>query len=338
MNLGVGGYVAQIAGPFLVLLLIGGTMIALRRRGRAGDGGVPDGPEDEPYRVYTRAYDLELNAGEAVDALPDASLDRPRGYQQCDRNIWDRWAARTEILVADQDDLAAQRLPALRTAAAGLDPNDIAVALLIDQSGSMKGEPIAHAAATADILARLIAGLGAHSEILGFSTAGWQGGRAYEAWKFGGRPKRPGRLCALMHVVYKSAAEPALADDARRAIVHPDLLRENVDGEALLWAAGRLTALPARHKLLLVLSDGAPVDDATLMHNGLSFLHRHLIQAVRDVDAGGTIVGALGINHPVEIYYPLSDTVTALDAMPAAAAALLERMLVAAAERAAAPA
>lgn len=297
------------------------------RRGLTRRKPVADGPEDELYRIYSTEYDIELSGGELVAALPAASLDRSRGHLECNPAVWKAWIGHTTALLDENDDLLEELLPGLRTAMARLDPADVAVVLLIDQSGSMKGEPVARAAALADLFARLCAALGVRNEVLGFSTAGWWGGHVYQAWKRAGRPERPGRLCALMHVIYKSAEEPRLSETARSAIVHPDVLRENVDGEAVLWAADRLAALPVRHRLLLVLSDGAPVDDATLQNNGPSILHWHIQKVVREVQASGLIVGGLGINHRVEAYYPRSEAVTALDALPLAMGRVLARML-----------
>lgn len=289
-----------------------------------------DGPEDEPYRIFTTDHDLELHGADVVAALPEASLDRKRGHLHGNPSTWKAWIVRTNALLERNDSVLEAQLPGLRAAMARLDPGDLAIALLIDQSGSMKGEPIAHVAAAADLFARLLAEVGVRNEVLGFSTAGWRGGRAYEDWKSAGRPQRPGRLCALMHVIYKAAAEPTLTEEAREAIVHPDLLRENVDGEAILWARDRLAAMPAPHRLLLVLSDGAPVDDATLMYNGPSILHRHIQKVVRDVEAEGLILGGIGINYRVEAYYPRSEAVTDLDELPHATVRVLERMLAAA--------
>jgi cobaltochelatase CobT len=320
----------DLGGIVALFVLSGLIAFALFfRHGRATP--VADGPPDEPYRIYTGAFDVELHAAEVIDALPDASLDRARGHVERDPAIWAGLAARTDALVNADGRHVAAFLPGLRDAAAGLDPDEVVVALLIDQSGSMKGAPIVHAAAAADLFTRLLAGLGIRSEVLGFSTAGWRGGYPYQDWKRNGQPKRPGRLCALMHVIYKSAEEPALTPAARKAIVHPDLLRENVDGEALLWAQRRLALLPARHKLLLMLSDGAPVDDATLQHNGPSTLRRHLIKVVHEALAGGLTLGAVGISHRIVTFYPISETIIELAQLPDATVRVLERMLAAAA-------
>jgi cobaltochelatase CobT len=233
-------------------------------------------------------------------------------------------AGQRAALAPDRGRLIAE----LRAAAGDVDPADIVVAMLVDQSGSMKDERIAFAAVTTTLLAELFAELGARSEILGFSTAGWRGGHARLKWVKDGKPKRPGRLAALMHVVYKGADEAAFGEAARRVMVHPDLLRENIDGEAILWAWERLAARPEPGKILIVLSDGAPVDDSTLMENGPSYLYRHLKVVLRQMEEEPSLVlGGIGIEHRVESLYPLSETVTALEDMPRTGIRLLERLL-----------
>ena len=154
---------------------------------------------------------------------------------------------------------------------------DTIVTLLIDNSGSMRGRPIAIAAICGDILARTLERCGVQTEILGFTTRGWKGGQSREAWLAAGRPAHPGRLNDLRHIVYKRADEPY-----RRArknlglMMREGLLKENIDGEALLWAHNRLVARPEERRILMVISDGAPVDDSTASANGGSYLERHL--------------------------------------------------------------
>jgi cobaltochelatase CobT len=294
---------------------------------------------DAPYRVFTTDFDLVLPAAEVIPRLAAASLDRDQGHSKGPK-AWEAAVAEMEASFVEQRaafDLGrAGTLARLREAGAGIDPGDVAVALLIDQSGSMKGSPIASAAATATPFADLIADYGARSEILGFSTAGWHGGHARMKWIAAGRPRLPGRLCALMHVVYKSADAPVLGDEARRVMVHPDLLRENVDGEALLWARERLAALPERHKLLIVISDGAPVDDSTLTENASDILWRHLMAVREEIEADPQFVlGGVGLAHDVEAYYWLAETAPTAADLPDATVRLLERMLAAASESAA---
>ncbi|MCW4461074.1 hypothetical protein OK349_05095 [Sphingomonas sp. BT-65] len=194
---------------------------------------------------------------------------------------------------------------ALRTAIPK--PADVVVCLLIDQSGSMLGAPIGATASAVRALAEALAEIGVASEILGFSTAGWHGGFARQDWIRQDSPKRPGRLCALLHVVYKDANTRDWDEESRDTFLNPDILRENLDGEAIEWAVSRLARLPHARKLLIVLSDGAPVDDSTLEQNGPSYLWRHLRDTIKRVNARGTItLGAVGIGHRVDELYPHS--------------------------------
>ena len=318
-------------GLFLALLI--GAGIGLRRRGRSPI--VEDGPEDEPYQVYTREFDLELSAAEVLDAIPRASHDLHNGWLSKNPGLWRAWASNAAKLLQEQDAAGSDWDLRFKSAAAGLDPNEMIVVVLIDQSGSMRGEPIAAAAASAGFIAKRLQNLGIRSEVLGFSTAGWKGGRAYSKWQWGGRPKRPGRLCALMHIVYKLADEPTLSDEARDLLVHPDLLRENVDGEAILWARQRLAVRPEQYKLLLVMSDGAPVDDASLTHNGPNFLWRHLLRTLADIREETTLIfGAVGIGYDVSSLYSVSETVYAPVDVPAATSRVMVRMIAAAKEKA----
>lgn len=319
----VGRFLTIIAVLLLCLWLVVLGVRGPRRRPTP----VPDGPADEPYRVFTHNYDLELKAADIAAALPGITRDWGNTHLQTTPAAWTLATDRTAAIVAAHPEFVADHLPRLRIAMGKLDPPQVAIALLVDQSGSMKGEPIANVAAVTDLLIQLMSGLGVHSEVLGFSTAGWRGGRAFKKWQESGRPRRPGRLCALQHIVYKSSGDATLSREARDALVCPDLLRENVDGEAVLWAQSRLDGLPVQRRLLLVISDGAPVDDATLVFNGPSVLSRHIRKVVPEVEAAGLIIGGLGINYRVEAFYPRSEAATELDDLPEAAIRVLERML-----------
>ena len=191
---------------------------------------------------------------------------------------------------------------------------DTVVSLLIDNSGSMRGRPIAIAAICADILARTLERCGVATEMLGFTTRGWKGGQSREAWLTAGRPPNPGRLNDLRHIVYKRADEPYR--HARRNLglmMREGLLKENIDGEALLWAHNRLIARPEERRILMVISDGAPVDDSTASANGGSYLERHLRQVIDWIEKRSTVeLIAIGIGHDVTRYY--SRAVTIMDA------------------------
>jgi len=332
VNFGLTGLAAELARLLLFVGLIVGAVYALRKRRAFTREPVADGPEDEPYRIHTTAYDLELNAAAVRTDLPKASPDAEKGWYQRDHALWLPCIPRVEGLLAEQDGPAwDEALARVESVAGGLPARNLAVSLLIDQSGSMKGARIAWAAALATRVVPLLSAIGARSEILGFTTAGWRGGHAYTDWKNSGRPPRPGRLCALMHVVYKTADEQALAEEARNIMLDPALLRENVDGEAILWARARLAARPEPLKLLIVISDGAPVDDATLMHNGPSYLWRHLMNVLGELASDPSLtLGGLGIGHSVEKWYANAAMIEGPEDLPAAAGELLEKMIAAA--------
>ena len=191
------------------------------------------------------------------------------------------------------------------------DFRDTAVSLLIDNSGSMRGRPITVAAMSADILARTLERCGVKVEILGFTTRAWKGGSARERWVGDGKPPNPGRLNDLRHIVYKSADAPWRR--ARRNLglmLREGLLKENIDGEALLWAHDRLLARPEQRRILMVISDGAPVDDATLSANPGSYLERHLRDVIAWVENRSPVqLTAIGIGHDVARYYRRAVTI-----------------------------
>ena len=191
---------------------------------------------------------------------------------------------------------------------------DTVVGVLIDNSGSMRGRPIAIAAICADILTRTLERVGVASEVLGFTTRAWKGGQSRELWLSDGRPANPGRLNDLRHIVYKRADEPYR--HAKRNLglmMREGLLKENIDGEALLWAHNRLIARPEERRILMVISDGAPVDDSTASANGGAYLERHLRQVIEWVERRSTVeLVAIGIGHDVTRYY--SRAVTIMDA------------------------
>ena len=191
---------------------------------------------------------------------------------------------------------------------------DTVVSLLIDNSGSMRGRPIAIAAICADILARTLERCGVATEVLGFTTRGWKGGQSREAWLSAGRPPSPGRLNDLRHIVYKRA-DQAYRHSRRNLglMMREGLLKENIDGEALLWAHNRLIARAEERRILMVISDGAPVDDSTASANGGAYLERHLRQVIEWIENRSTVeLVAIGIGHDVTRYY--GRAVTIMDA------------------------
>ena len=189
---------------------------------------------------------------------------------------------------------------------------DTVVSLLIDNSGSMRGRPITVAAMSADILGRTLERCGVKVEILGFTTRAWKGGQSRERWMADGKPANPGRLNDLRHIVYKSADAPWRR--ARRSLglmLREGLLKENIDGEALLWAHGRLATRSEQRKILMVISDGAPVDDSTLSVNPGNYLERHLREVIRMIEEQTDVqLTAIGIGHDVTRYYQRAVTIT----------------------------
>lgn len=179
------------------------------------------------------------------------------------------------------------------------------VSLLIDNSGSMRGRPITIAALSAELLARTLERCGVKVEILGFTTKEWRGGEARKHWQAHGKPDHPGRLNDLRHIIYKSAEQP-LARTRRNLslMLKEGLLKENIDGEALLWAHGRLLARPEERRILMVISDGAPVDDSTLSLNSGDYLDRHLREVIGQIESKSEVeLLAVGIGHDVSRYY-----------------------------------
>jgi cobaltochelatase CobT len=287
------------------------------------------------YKAFTTRFDEIVESEELCD---EEELSRLRAYldQQMGglSNVVTRLANRLQRrLMAQQArswefDQEEGLLDAARLARVVVSPGhslsykierdtdfrDTVVSMLIDNSGSMRGRPIAIAAICADILARTLERCGVQTEILGFTTRGWKGGQSRESWLAAGRPPNPGRLNDLRHIVYKRADEPYRR--ARRNLglmMREGLLKENIDGEALLWAHNRLIGRPEERRILMVISDGAPVDDSTASANGGTYLERHLRQVIEWIEKRSSVeLIAIGIGHDVTRYY--SRAVTIMDA------------------------
>ena len=287
------------------------------------------------YKPFTNRFDEMVSAGELCD---DDELGRLRAY--LDQQMMSLGGVVTRLANRLQRRLMAQQarswdfdqeegmLDAARLARVIVSPahslsykiekdtefKDTVVSLLIDNSGSMRGRPISIAATCADVLARTLERCGVQTEILGFTTRGWKGGQSREMWLSEGRPPHPGRLNDLRHILYKRADEPYR--HARKSLglmMREGLLKENIDGEALLWAHARLLARPEERRILLVISDGAPVDDSTASANGGTYLERHLRQVIGWIEGRSSVeLAAIGIGHDVTRYY--SRAVTIMDA------------------------
>jgi cobaltochelatase CobT len=294
---------------------------------------VLDNPEAFGYKVFTRAYDEIVGAEELCDA---DELERLRAFLdkqlQALHGAVARLANRLQRrLLAQQNrgwdfDLDEGMIDAARLARVIVEPmhplsfkqerdttfRDTVVTLLLDNSGSMRGRPIMVAACSADILARTLERCGVKVEILGFTTRAWKGGHAREQWLNAGKPALPGRLNDLRHIIYKSADAPWRRSRRNLGLMMREgLLKENIDGEALAWAHSRLLARPEQRRILMMISDGAPVDDSTLSVNSGSYLERHLRQVIEEIETRSPVeLVAIGIGHDVTRYYRRAVTVT----------------------------
>ncbi|MFZ5616279.1 MAG: cobaltochelatase subunit CobT [Pseudomonadota bacterium] len=291
-----------------------------------------DGGAGERYRVYTSEFDETAEASELCDAEELQRLRRTLDRQLENlHSVVARLANKLQRrLMAQQNrswifDLDEGVLDAARLARVVVDPmqplsfkrerelefRDTVVTLLIDNSGSMRGRPISIAAICADILARTLERCSVKVEILGFTTRAWKGGQSREKWVADGRPPNPGRLNDLRHIIYKAADTPwRRARSSLGLMMKEGLLKENIDGEALLWAHQRLLARTEARRIMMVISDGAPVDDTTSSANGGAYLERHLRDVIAQIEQRSPIeLIAIGIGHDVTRYYRRAVTI-----------------------------
>ncbi len=285
-----------------------------------------------PYSVYTTTHDEVIKA---EDLCSPEELDRLRGYldghMQGLSGAIARLANRLQRrLLAQQQrswtfDLEEGMLDTARLTRVIIDPmsaltfkeeketdfRDTVVTILIDNSGSMRGRPIMVAAVTADIMARTLERCGVKAEILGFTTRAWKGGKSFQDWLADGKPTGPGRLNDLRHIVYKSADMPwRRAKRNLGLMMREGLLKENIDGEALDWAYRRLIARPEQRRILMVISDGAPVDDATQSQNKTGLLENHLRMMIDMIENRSEVeLVAIGIGHDVTRWYKRAVTI-----------------------------
>jgi cobaltochelatase CobT len=305
----------------------GAAQTALRPNWRPGDDG-----KAAAYKVFTREFDEVVQASDLCDSDELERLRRYldgalKGFDQVVGRLANRLQRR---LLAQQErawkfDLEEGVLDGARLARIIADPTlplsfkqesdtefrDTIVTLVLDNSGSMRGRPITVAAACADILARTLERCGVKTEILGFTTRAWKGGKSKEKWLAEGKPSNPGRLNDLRHIIYKAADTPW-----RRARVNlglmmrEGLLKENIDGEALLWAWKRLAGRPEQRRIMMVISDGAPVDDGTQSANASGYLERHLRETIAMIEKRSEVeLLAIGIGHDVTRWYRRAVTI-----------------------------
>ncbi len=291
-----------------------------------------DLPEGFDYKAYTERHDEVIAASDLCD---EDELTRLRAYLDAQmkglQSVVTRLANRLQRrLMAQQNrswdfDQEEGIVDAARLARMVISPGhalsykierdiefkDTVVTLLIDNSGSMRGRPISIAAISADILARTLERCAVKTEVLGFTTRAWKGGQSREAWLVGGKPANPGRLNDLRHIVYKRADEPwRRARKNLGLMMREGLLKENIDGEALLWAHSRLLARGEDRRILMVISDGAPVDDSTLSVNSAGYLEQHLRKVIDWIEKQSPVqLVAIGIGHDVTRYYRRAVTI-----------------------------
>ncbi len=252
------------------------------------DVSVLDAPEAFGYSVFTREFDDEVAAETLV---PSSELEQLQVLLHAHLKEAGHEPADTTVKFA----------PLIKQP-------DTQITLLLDNSGSMRGRPILLLAGLLHRLVPLLEATGARVEVLGFTTSSWKGGRSREKWFVEGKSRNPGRLCDLRHIVYRGAEVPWSDSGQFMAVMLKEgILKENVDGEAIVWAYRRLMAQSASRRILVVISDGAPVDDSSLATNEPDFLERHLKHVVRDIERRGRLeLRAIGIGYPVERYYTQS--------------------------------
>jgi cobaltochelatase CobT len=245
------------------------------------------------YYVYTTQFDRVISANEIGSVVGGEAAFREYALE-LDRALT-KWRAAAEISAIE----LVARFKAYCV------PDSTLVSLLVDHSGSMKGQRAILAIAIVEIASDFLSRLNVRYEILGFTTRSWQGGATRQKWLRDSCPASPGRLCDLLHIVYRTAD-----DDNRgapwtiRNVARPELLKENVDGEAIAWAVGRIRSRPEPRKTLIVISDGAPVDDSTILENGLDFLPRHLQAEIAKIESSDDMrIAAVGIDFDVSEFY-----------------------------------
>ena len=301
----------------------------------------PISEADPNYKVFAREFDEEVHAEELAEPV---ELERLRAYldQQLEplKGAVSRLANKLQRrLQAQQNrswlfDLEEGILDAGRLARIVANPTtplsfkmeqdtefrDTVVTLLLDNSGSMRGRPISIAAICADVLARTLERCNVKVEILGFTTRAWKGGQSRERWLNDGRPQQPGRLNDLRHIIYKGADAPWRRSRPNLGLMMKEgLLKENIDGEALEWAHRRMTARAEQRKILMVISDGAPVDDSTLSVNPANYLEKHLRDVIDMVERRNAVeLLAIGIGHDVTRYYERAVTITDVEQLAGA--------------------
>jgi cobaltochelatase CobT len=329
-----------------------------REPGQDGEGSTPGNAASmgrsasDDYRVFTTAYDRVINAASLASRDELMTLrSRLEAEFGSIRSIVARLAKRLlRLLMArqvrewrfdlDEGVLDGSRLAVLVASGGRARPfkqesespfPGTVVSLLIDHSGSMRGRPMLIAALTVEVFAQVLERCGVKCEVLGFTTRDWNGGEPAREWAASGYPENPGRLNALEHIIIKGADVPwRRARVGLGLFLHDEMLKENIDGEALVWAHGRLLARTEPRRILVVISDGTPMDEATLAANGHEYLETHLQVVVEDVERRSRVqLAAIGIGHDVSLIYSNATTIASIEQLGPALSQKLMTLLAA---------
>lgn len=260
------------------------------------------------YRAYTTKFDRVVNASDLDSVLGPLTSKNRRTLDEAWRELQSGllpWKTKVHIASGELTERICSDM-------SREERENAVVSLLFDQSGSMRGQKMLFSAASADVAQEFLVNLGIGCEVLGFTTSDWRGGRSRRRWNWRFRPHNPGRLSDLLHVVYRDVSDNCASTGGwiYRQMLRADLPKENIDGEAIEWAASRLRSIPRKRKILIVLSDGAPVDDSTLNENGPEYLGDHLLSVVEDLKSEGEIeIAAFGIGFACHRFYPKTHNV-----------------------------
>lgn len=256
----------------------------------------------KPYEPFTTKFDRIVECGDLDHVLGPLAKEDATSLNEV-------WTLYERKLAPQRTEWTLRGVDAASAIATQVPRNlreEVNVSILIDHSGSMREQSILMSALAADVTQDFLRNMGCRVEVLGYTTSSWKGGLSRNLWRKRGAPRHPGRLCDLLHIIYRPLDDMRVSSLGHklRNMFRPDLLKENVDGEALLWASSRLLNASGAHRILLVLSDGVPVDDSTLQENNPGYLSSHLRQVVADLEAADRLsLMAIHIGHMAEQYY-----------------------------------
>jgi cobaltochelatase CobT len=261
-------------------------IIGLKRRFEAHR----DNPDGHEYRAFTKAFDEVIDPAQSTALLPNLSPEQKRSFDDASDQF-------DKLFIAERVEIAASGAALIRDLQHDLAVDErsrTVVSFLIDHSGSMRGLRMMSALLAVEGAVDALDHANIATEILGFTTASWKGGKSRRAWRWAGKPSNPGRLCDLRHLIYGTADRSTRHPRHLRMALRSDMLHENIDGEALIWAAGRLDPERWKRRIICFVSDGAPIDDSTLLANkDRTLLARHLEETERHLTESGFVIGTL---------------------------------------------